>query len=353
MKILAFDTCMTACSAAVSEGSRILAQRHEAMATGQAERLPVMIDEMMQEAGLAFQDLGRIAVTIGPGSFTGVRIGLAMGRGFGLSLGIPVIGIDALEAIACNERARDLPLAVVADARNNEFYAAVFDDAPEPRIARREDLGTLLPRGPFRLLGSGADMIIGKFPQAERSLAGDTPSARNFAALAVARDPASHPPDPLYLRQPDIKPQHRIDTLTELNAAGAALLAELHGESFSAGWRDDEFAKLFAAPGMWASIITHHREPAGFVLVRRAGDDAEIITICVRPGLRRKGFGKMLLTHAERQLSEQKIGALFLEVGAGNAAARALYARLGFIEAGTRPRYYRGVEDAIIMRKGF
>jgi tRNA threonylcarbamoyl adenosine modification protein YeaZ/ribosomal-protein-alanine acetyltransferase len=352
MKILAFDTSMAACSAAVSGGGRVLAQRHEAMATGQAERLAPMIDEIMKEAGLAFRQLDRIAVTTGPGTFTGVRIGLAMARGFGVSLGIPAVGINSLAAIAINEPSRDIPLVVAADARNNEVYLAVFDDAVEPRIVRREDLGAHLPHDPFRLLGSGADTIIGDFPQAQRSAAGDVPSAQNFIRIAARLAPPDHPPDPLYLRQPDIKPQHRIETLTDLNAVSAALLAELHGECFSAGWREDEFAKLFAAPGMFASIITHQNEPAGFALVRRAADEAEIITICVRPALRRKGFGKMLLAHAERSLREQKAASLFLEVNASNEAARALYRRLGFTEAGRRPRYYRGTEDAIIMRKG-
>ncbi len=352
MKILAFDTSMAACSAAVSEDGRILARRHEAMAMGQAERLAPMIAEAMTEAGIAFAELDRIAVTTGPGTFTGVRIGLAMARGFGVSLGIPVTGINSLAAIAINEASRDIPLIVTADARNNEFYLAVFDEAPEPRIVRREDLGQLLPHDPFRLLGSGAGMIMGDFPHAQRSPAGDVPSAQNFIRIAARLDPSGHPPDPLYLRQPDIKPQHRIDTLTALTPASAALLAELHAESFSAGWRDDEFMKLFSAPGMFASIITHNNEPAGFTLLRRAADEAEIITICVRPSLRRKGFGKMLLAHAERSLREQKASSLFLEVNAGNEAALALYRRLGFAEAGRRPRYYRDAEDAIVMRKG-
>jgi tRNA threonylcarbamoyladenosine biosynthesis protein TsaB len=352
MKILAFDTSMAACSAAVRDGDRILAHRHEAMATGQAERLAPMIDEVMQEAGLGFQQLQRIAVTTGPGTFTGVRIGLSMARGFGVSLGIPVTGIDTLAAIALNEPSRDIPLAVVADARNNEFYMAVFDEAIRPRIIRHEDLGKHLPHRPFRLLGSGADIVTENFPEAQRSRAGDVPSAQNFIRIAARLAPSDHPPDPLYLRQPDIKPQHRIETLTHLTSASAAILAELQGESFSAGWRDDEFVKLFAAPGMLAHIITHDNEPAGFALLRQAADEAEIITICVRPTLRRRGFGKMLLSHAERALREHRIKNLFLEVGSRNEAARALYRRLGFTEEGTRPRYYHGTEDAIIMKKG-
>jgi tRNA threonylcarbamoyladenosine biosynthesis protein TsaB len=351
MKLLAFDTSMAACSAAIYDGARVLAHRDETMTTGQAEVLAPMIAAIMKDAGLSFPALTHIAATTGPGTFTGVRIGLSMARGLGMSLGLPVIGINSLAALACNEPARDKPLAAIADARNNEFYASVFEDAPEPRIARREHLGDYLPKTPFRVLGSGADMIMAEFSHAERSHAGDVPVARNFAARAAGLDAKSHPPEPLYLRAPDIKPQHRIETLTHLNPASAALLAELHIESFPSGWSDQEFHKLFGAPGLEAAIVMHGTEPAGFALMRHAADEAEIIAICVRPKLRRKGFGKLLLVHAERTLRAQSIQSLFLEVSAKNTAARALYLRLGFIEAGKRPRYYNGNEDAIIMRK--
>jgi tRNA threonylcarbamoyladenosine biosynthesis protein TsaB len=352
MKILAFDTSMAACSAAVGDGGCILSHRFEAMATGQAERLAPMIADVMKEAAMSFGELQRILVTTGPGTFTGVRIGLSMARGFGVSLEVPVVGLDTLAAIACNDPSRDLPLAVVADARNDEFHVAVFDDAPNPRMVRRAELPSVLPQAPFRLLGSGADMIIAQFPQAQRSAAGDLPVARNFMSAAAALDPASHPSDPLYLRQPDIKPQHRIETLTQLGSAGAALLAELHGESFTAGWREEEFAKLFGAPGLAASIVMHGDQPAGFILTRRAADEAEIITICIRPKMRRKGFAKILVQQAVRHARERGIKHLFLEVGADNAAGHALYRSVGFSEAGRRPRYYRDVEDAITMRKG-
>jgi [ribosomal protein S18]-alanine N-acetyltransferase len=173
------------------------------------------------------------------------------------------------------------------------------------------------------------------------------PSAANFIHLD-----GNDPPEPLYLRQPDIKPQHKIDMLNALTRTSAVLLAELHGECFNAGWSEKDFMTLFDGPAMTAHVIVHAQEPAGFVLSRRAADEAEIITICVRPPLRRKGFGRLLLQHLERGLRAAGTRSLFLEVGAENAAARALYRRLGFHDAGTRPRYYGNREDAIIMRKG-
>ena len=105
MKLLCLDTAMAACSVGVYDatGERLLASAYVPMERGHAEALAPMVEQVMREAGLGFGDLGRIAVTVGPGTFTGVRIGLAMARGLGLALGIPVCGIDTLTAIACNQ----------------------------------------------------------------------------------------------------------------------------------------------------------------------------------------------------------------------------------------------------------
>ena len=107
MKILSFDTAMGACSAAVIDtGSRLhLASAYVQMERGHAEALPPMVAGVMKTADLRFSQIDRIAVTIGPGTFTGVRIGIAFARGLAQATGIPVVGIDTLSAIAANEAA--------------------------------------------------------------------------------------------------------------------------------------------------------------------------------------------------------------------------------------------------------
>lgn len=98
MITLAFDTCLTACTAAVLEDERVLVSRVEPMARGHQERLAPLVYEVMTEAELSFDRLDRIGVTIGPGSFTGLRVGLAFAKGLGAALDRPVIGIGVLEA---------------------------------------------------------------------------------------------------------------------------------------------------------------------------------------------------------------------------------------------------------------
>ena len=103
MIVLAIDTCLFACSVAVVNDGRVLARRVEPMSRGHQERLAPLVQEAMAEAGLGFDKLDRIGVTVGPGSFTGLRVGLAFAKGLASALSIPAVGIGALEALADTE----------------------------------------------------------------------------------------------------------------------------------------------------------------------------------------------------------------------------------------------------------
>jgi tRNA threonylcarbamoyladenosine biosynthesis protein TsaB len=162
VKLLVVDTCLAACQAAVLNGERI-AVRSEAMERGQQERLAGMVAEVMAEAGIAFSDLDRIGVTVGPGSFTGLRVGLAFAKGLGVALGIPTVGIGALQALAAGQAGR---VAAVLDARRDQVHLQIFEDGRP--IAE---------------------------PQAVA-----IPDPAAVARLAAAADPQTAPPEPLYLR---------------------------------------------------------------------------------------------------------------------------------------------------------
>ncbi len=367
MKLLAIDTSMAACSVAVGGSGHDLplAKAHVEMERGHAEALAPMVRRAMDEAGLAFSELDRIAVTTGPGTFTGVRIGLAMARGLGLALDIPVIGIDTLSAIAANETETDQPILVAADARKAEVYAALFTGGKivgKPAVLTLPRAAQLLPEGPCFILGSGAERVLEASGRGDltRSRAGDLPVAANFLPLAIDAPVSGSMPAPLYLRAPDARPQ-RLNAVMAANivireaaAAEAPVLASLHAESFDTPWSAGEFAKLMAMPGAFATLALERDEPLGFALLRRAADEAEIITIGTRPLAQRRGIARKLIAHAAARLAALGATSLFIEVAGSNAAARALYAACGFAEAGRRRDYYEGRagrEDAIVMRK--
>jgi len=364
MLILALDTSMAACSASVYDAGTglVLASRHAFMDRGQAEALAPMVQETVGLAGVAFKDLARIVVTTGPGTFTGVRIGLAMARGLGVALTIPMTGINSLAAIACNETSGDLPIVVAADARADEIYFASYDavghELTAPAIVPLAEAHRFMPAHPARVLGTAADLLLRKMNGQKhvRSEAGDLPVAENFVKLAASFPTSQVPPEPLYLRPPDVKPQGPKISFSTTGPAAAKLLAEIHGESFAARWAETSFREMLAVPGTQAILISSQNNPMGFVLFRKAADEAEILTICTRPAFRQKGHGKHLVQYLESLLKSEDVKSLFIEAAVSNHAALALYGACGFERAGLRKNYYaRGDgsrEDAFIMRKG-
>lgn len=360
MLILALDTSMAACSACVFDSARnlVLAARLLPMQRGHAEALAPMVQEVIAEAGIAYADLVRIGVTTGPGTFTGVRIGLALARGLGVSLGIPVIGISSLAAIACNVAAPTQPILVASDARGDEFHVAVVAAdgrcIVEPALVRRAELPHVLPSAPCILLGTGADGVKAVLPERAylRSAADDLPVAANFAWRCAQGEALLPPPEPLYLRPPDVKLPVQF---TLAGGEAAKLLAALHGECFAKPWDEASFVDMLVGHGNAALIASVQFIPAGFVLFRHVADEAEIITICTRAEFRQKRLAASLLKEMEKRLQASHVKSVFLEVGAANAAARALYDSAGFREIGLRKNYYtgqsHGPEDAITMRK--
>jgi tRNA threonylcarbamoyladenosine biosynthesis protein TsaB len=223
MTVLAFDTCLGAVSAAVrwqsARGQWLSCDRFEPLETGHAERLMPMLAEVMQEAGLAFGDLERIAITIGPGTFTGVRGTVAAARGLALASGLPVVGATSLAVMA--HRADELLgsrngrlLAVAVDARRSMVYLQLFADASqyagEPQLLAPVEVVPLIGDKPVTVVGSGAaavaDAILAAGGKAEAHLPDLQPHARSLALMAADLAPVS-PVRPLYLRQPDVKPQ--------------------------------------------------------------------------------------------------------------------------------------------------
>ncbi len=161
------------------------------MAKGQAERLMPLVSETLAEAGLKFSDLGAIAVGIGPGNFTGIRLSVAAARGLSLSLGIPAIGVSTLEALA---EGGPRPMLALADARRGAAYAQVFrtGGAEDPALVEdAADLPADLPR-----IGDGPGALPAALPLAEA-----------IARVAAARPGPDHPrPAPLYIRPADAAP---------------------------------------------------------------------------------------------------------------------------------------------------
>ncbi|WP_395944215.1 tRNA (adenosine(37)-N6)-threonylcarbamoyltransferase complex dimerization subunit type 1 TsaB [Brevundimonas sp.] len=221
MRLLVIDTALGACTAAVFEDDRPLAVRFEPMTKGHQERLGGLVRDAMTEAGGAFDRLDRIGVTVGPGSFTGLRVGLAFAQGLGAALDRPVVGVSALDALAASLETGAAPdgspVAALIDARRGQVYTKFLvegavmgpDQAlPLDEAARRiADLGA-----DVRLVGNGAAVVVEAFPDLRFATvdARAAPAPDALARLVRGADPADHPPRPLYLRAPDATPPSRL-----------------------------------------------------------------------------------------------------------------------------------------------
>jgi tRNA threonylcarbamoyladenosine biosynthesis protein TsaB len=221
MNILSFDTCFDACSVAAGRGLRSLTPSisfaYEPMQKGHAERLMPMIEAVMAEVGLEFTALDRIAVTFGPGTFTGTRISVSAARAFALATGAEFVALSSLRLMAMSAGIPAAPtplIAIATDARRDEVYLEVFDrhtlrTVVPPQCLPIADAARMLGSGPIVIAGSGGPALAAAVKMegvdAEAILPDLLPDALNvlFPACEMAVTDTLRP---LYLRAPDAKP---------------------------------------------------------------------------------------------------------------------------------------------------
>ncbi len=220
--VLGLDASTTACSAAVLADGRVVARRFEEMERGQAERLNPMIGEVMAEAGVGFGALDLVAVTTGPGAFTGLRIGLACARALTLATGVPLAGVTTFRALAHavpdDERGDGRALVVCVNGKRRDVFVQRFaEDGSEldaPGALAPQDAPAFFAKDSFLLAGDGVAQLVaalgaeagpGPGHRIRLSHALAPPDAAHVAMLAAAAGPDAVPPRPFYIRPPDAR----------------------------------------------------------------------------------------------------------------------------------------------------
>ena len=218
---MVIDTALGACLSGVFEVSVevvvMRGLRHELMTKGHQERLGGMARDAVAEAG-GFDGVERIGVTVGPGSFTGLRVGLAFALGLGAARQVPVVGISTLDALATSVEAEGLVAAAI-DARRGQVYLRLFRDGAALGVAEalpieeaRQKIITEGAEGRITIVGSGCGVLTEDAPALSSAelFALEAPKPEALARLTAQLDPASNLPSPLYLRAPDATPPSRL-----------------------------------------------------------------------------------------------------------------------------------------------
>jgi len=217
LRVLGIDVCTGFCSVAIVDGQHLRAMKHEAMTRGHAERLAPMVSEVFQEVGLIATDLDGIAVTTGPGSFTGARLGVSFARGLALATGIPAVGVTVFEAMSYGFNGDQV--AVALRGKNGTVLLQTFEGKAaitDPMELSAETAWQILPKsGMIKGIGSDVDTLLTNAPS-EITERCSIMQCEPVTSETIARIGTTHlngtfePPTPLYLRAPDAKLQPQI-----------------------------------------------------------------------------------------------------------------------------------------------
>jgi tRNA threonylcarbamoyladenosine biosynthesis protein TsaB len=382
VRVLAFDSAGSACSAALWQDGRIVAHRLAPMEHGHAEALIPMVQAVMAEAGVGYSDLDLVAAGTGPGSYTGVRVGLAAARAIASAAGKPLSGVSNFDAVvaAC---APDRPGLVAIETRRADLYIQLFapngDADSPPTIVAEDGLATLFD-GADRVLvagdaaGRACDLLTAAGRTAQIHPSAQHADARFIAALAAERwlvGGKTGSTEPIYLRPPDARTvaeraaaklaqttnltNNLATKLITAEAVHGPVIAGLQHRCFDERWSAEAMSALLAQPGVAGALLVaaDSQIPLGYGVLRSVAGEAEILTIGVDPRYRRAGHGRRILADLIARAHAAGADMVFLEVAAMNKAAKTLYETSGFAMVGRRAGYYRGpqgIDDGLTYR---
>lgn len=387
---LALETATEHVSVAViGERGTVLAELARVVGHGHTQQLSGMVSQVLAEAGVRAQDLRWIACDVGPGSFTGVRVGLATARALALVSGARLLGASSLTALAHaaggKRYAKSLVVPLVGAGRR-DLYAGFYRvdsrgglrlicaprvDTPEELLAAVAEVHALLPDHKVRFVGPGAGREQEKLEAAYlgstlTTLRHDGLSALDVAACATLEDgpgaglPApGHEMEPAYVRpaQAEEKVRHKVTGLTPpvvraLVPADLPAVDELEHLLFSDPWPQSFFLEALADRGALCLVAERQGALAGYLIASLEPPDAELQNIATVPEQQRCGVAQALLAELFDTARVRGVQRVMLEVRASNAAAQALYRKHGFHMNGLRRGYYQAPdEDALLLMK--
>ena len=384
MLVLALETATREGSVAIRDDGVCHAHATADPGRTHAERLPGELVDALAATGRTLADVDLFAVVSGPGSFTGLRVGIAAIQGLALATGRPVVAVPTLEALAApllRQAAADALVVPCLDGQRGEVFLAAYEAEAggsrtviEPLSATPADAAERL-RGCVRgrrvtLVGNGALRYATTFEAGlgDVAICPPTEALAATAATIAAADPgravAPHALRPLYLRRPDAviarararaRPQAVEPDYVIRRASGAenlSTVADLQRATFTNAWGADairwelentDVARLYLMQAPGGALVA-------YCACWMVFDELHINSLAVDPAWRRRGLARRLLQHVLREAAASGARSATLEVRRSNEAARALYEGLGFQVEGQRSGYYQEPrEDALVL----
>lgn len=387
LKIAALESSGLVASAAIMQDETLLAEYTVNYKKTHSQTLLPMLEELKRMTELSLDTLDAVAVSAGPGSFTGLRIGSATAKGLGMALQIPIIAVPTLDALAYNCYGTDALVCPIMDARRGQVYTGVyrferesvdFGDPlhdrlvvlqeacalPIEQIARRAEELALQYRTSILFLGDGVPVFRERLKQLlSVSYAFAPPhrcmqSAASVAALAMVRakedgmqSAAEH--KPIYLRVSQAeRERNEAVTIRRMREEDLEQVSRLEEETFSMPWSISAFREMVNHPDAYYFVALDRERICGTCGIRNVAGEGELTNVVIREEYRGSGLGQRLIAEALNKAKEAGMQAFTLEVRKSNAAAIHVYEKLGFVSEGIRPGFYeKPAEDAVIMWK--
>lgn len=372
MKIIALESSGLVASVAITDGKELVAEYTVNYKKTHSQTLLPMLEEIGNMIELDKKSVDAIAVSAGPGSFTGLRIGSASAKGLAYALQKPIIPVPTLDALAYNLYGTTCLICPIMDARREQVYTGLYEFTAD------EELHTLLNACAVPIeeiaqvvnsygrktifLGDGVPVFAEKLGQlltVDYSFAPahrNKQSAASVAALAavlyekgVVQTADEHAPEYLRVSQAERERNETIQ-IRRMEEKDLEQVCALEEATFSMPWKLQDFKEMVDHPDALYMVAVHEDTVCGTCGVRNIAGDGEITNVVIREEYRQSGLGYKLVSEVIKEGAKLGIVAYTLEVRAGNSPAIRLYEKLGFVSAGVRPKFYeKPVEDALIM----